>query len=167
MSSCNNQGFIPFSKGDKVWLEAKNLKHSIINSKFTLKREGPFTIIKVLSSIIYQLCLSKTWKIHSVFHASLFTPYQENKVHGQNFPALPPNLIEGEEEYEIKKILRHCGAPSACMFLIRWKGYLAEEDSWIDERELKHAESALEDYKRLHPSIFSPHSSPPTRKTTR
>ena len=55
MSSRNNRGFTPFAKGDKVWLEARNLKRSIANPKFAPKREGPFTIVKVLSPITYQL----------------------------------------------------------------------------------------------------------------
>ena len=75
MSSHNNQGFTPFVKGDKVWLEARNLKHSITNLKFTPKHEGPFTIVKVLSPIMYQLRLPKMWKIHHTFHAFLFMPY--------------------------------------------------------------------------------------------
>ena len=33
MSSRNNRGFTPFAKGDKVWLEARNLKRSIANPK--------------------------------------------------------------------------------------------------------------------------------------
>ena len=165
MTLCNNRGFTPFAKGDKVWLEARNLKRSITNPKFASKCEGPFTIVKVLSPITYQLRLPKMWKIHHTFHASLLTPYRENEVHSQNFPAPPPDLIEGEEEYEIKKILCHRGSPSTRMFLIRWKGYLAEEDSWIAERELKHAKSAPEDYKKLYPSVFSQKPTP-THKTT-
>ena len=118
MSSRNCQGFKPFKKEDKVWSEAKNLKCSITNPKFTPKREGPFTITKVFSLITYQLCLPKTWKIHLVFHASLLSPYHKNSIHGLNFPAPPPDLIEGEEEYKIKKILHHCGTWTAHMFLI-------------------------------------------------
>ena len=118
MSSRSRRGFKPFAKGDKVWLEARNLKRLIINPKFTPKREGPFTITKVLSPIVYQLQLLKTWKIHPVFHASLLSPYRENEVHGKNFPAPPPSLIDGEEEYEIEKIIRHRGAPSSRSFLI-------------------------------------------------
>ena len=156
MSSRNHQGFTPFKKEDKVWLEAKNLKCSITNPKFTPKREGPFTITKVLSLITYQLCLSKTWKIHLVFHTSLLSPYHENSIHGPNFPAPPPDLIEGEKEYEIEKILHHCDTPMAHIFLIQWKGYSAKEDSWVPGWELKHAKSTLNDYKKLHPLTFFP-----------
>ena len=165
MNSCNHKRFSPFQKGDKVWLEARNLKRSIPNPKFTPKREGPFSITKVLSPITYQLRLPKTWKIHPIFHASLLTPYKENSVHGRNFPTPPPDLIDGEEEYEIEKILCHRDSPSSRMFLIRWKGYSAEEDSWIPERNLKHARSALEDYKKLHPSVFFPQTKS-TQQTT-
>ena len=118
MSSHSRRGFKPFVKGDKVWLEARNLRGLIINPKFAPKWEGPFTITKVLSPIIYQLRLPKTWKIHPVFHASLLSPYRENKVHGRNFPAPPPDLINGEEEYEIEKIIHHRGTPSSRSFLI-------------------------------------------------
>ena len=55
MMACSRRGFKPFTKGDKVWLEARNLKRLIINPKFAPKQEGPFTITKVLSPIIYQL----------------------------------------------------------------------------------------------------------------
>ena len=155
MSARSRKGFKPFFKGDKVWLEARNLKCLITNPKFAPKREEPFTITKVLSPIIYQLRLPKTWKIHPVFHASLLSPYHENEIHSQNFPVPPPDLINGEEEYEIEKIIRHCGSPSFRSFLIQWKGYSAKEDSWTPEWNLKHAKSALTAYKALHPSTFS------------
>ena len=152
MSSRSRRGFKPFVKGDKVWLEARNLKHLIINLKFALKREGPFIITKVLSLIVYQLRHLKTWKIHPVFHATLLSPYRENEIHSQNFPAPPPDLSNGEEEYEIEKIIHHRRTPSSRSFLIQWKGYSAKEDSWVPERDLKHAKSTLYSYKTLHPS---------------
>ena len=103
MSSCSQRGFKPFVKGDKVWLEARNLKGLIINLKFAPKREGPFTITKVLSPIVYQLCLPKTWKIHLVFHTSLLLPYRENEVHGQNFPAPPLTLSTGKKNMKSRR----------------------------------------------------------------
>ena len=126
----------------------------MVNPKFAPKQEGPFTVTKVLSPMVYQLCLPKTWKIHPVFHAFLLFPYRENTVHGPNFPPPPPDLINGEEKYKVKKILCHHGTPTKCLFLIQWKGYWAEEDSWIPEQNLKHAKSVLTAYKKLHPTVF-------------
>jgi hypothetical protein len=154
MSARNGREFVPFSKGDKVWLKAKNLKQDLTSRKFALKREGPFTITQVLSPITYQLLLPKTWSIHNVFHTSLLSPYCENPVHGPNFPAPPPDLIEGKEEFEILQILRHRGPLNNRLYLIQWKGYTAEEDTWIPERELKHAKTVLLTYKKAHPIAF-------------
>ena len=47
--------FTPFKVNDKVWLEARNLKQNILDLKFAPKREGPFTITKVLSPLSYEL----------------------------------------------------------------------------------------------------------------
>ena len=50
-----------------------NLKRNVVNPKFAPKREGPFKIMKVLSSTSYQLQIPGSWKIHPVFHSSLLT----------------------------------------------------------------------------------------------
>ena len=51
--------------------------------------------------------------------------------HGINFHEPPPELIEGEEEYEVERVLdsqRH-GRTKKLQFLIQWKGYSAAHDS--------------------------------------
>ena len=52
--------------------------------------------------------LPPTWTIHDVFHAGLLTPYREMKEHGVNFTKPPPEIVDGEEEYEVKAIRDHC-----------------------------------------------------------
>ena len=131
--------FTPREVNDNVWLEARNLKCKILDLKFTPKREGPFTITKVLSPLSYELKLPTLWKIHPVFHASLLSPYHKNDIHGLNFPAPPPDLIDNKEEYEIEQILKHCGPPKNQTYIIRWKGYTTEEDTWFKEMELGNA----------------------------
>ena len=148
MKSLIQSKFTPFITGDKVWLEARNLKRNVINPKFAAKREGPFKVIKVLSSLSYQLEILKSWKIHLVFHASLLTPYKENDIHGPNFPQPPPDLINGEEEYEVERILKHQGHSKRHQYLVRWKGYAADEDSWQHEANLGNASEHLQEYKK-------------------
>ena len=75
----------PFVKGQKVWLDTRNLKMSD-HKKISPRREGLFEIDEVLGPVTYRLKLTETWKIHNVFHAILLWPYIENEVHGGNFP---------------------------------------------------------------------------------
>ena len=98
--------FTPFKKGDKVWLDSRNLK-TIYHKKMKPKREGPLEITEVLGLVTYQLRLPNLWRIHDVFHATLLRSYKENTVYGQNFNKPPPELAEGEEVYEIETILNH------------------------------------------------------------
>ena len=69
------------------------------------KREGPFRITEVLGPLTYRLQPPTSWRIHNVFHVTLLKPYRENETYGQNFPEPPPELVEGEEVYEIETIL--------------------------------------------------------------
>ena len=100
--------YCPFSEGQKVWLEGKNLSMMHPTAKLAPKRFGPFKISRVLFPVVYQLTLLMQWKqkgIHDIFHTSLLTPYHETKAHGANYLKPPPDVIEGEEEYEVEKIL--------------------------------------------------------------
>jgi hypothetical protein len=62
--------FVPFEKGQKVWLDTRNLKMNH-HKKIAPKREGPFEIDEVLGPVTYRLKLPESWKIHNVFHAAL------------------------------------------------------------------------------------------------
>ena len=90
-----------------VWLEGTNLKIGYTSKKIAPKREGPFKITEVLRPITYKLKLPDQWKIHPVFDASLLTPFRETEAHGPNYSNPPPDLIEDEEQYEIKAILAY------------------------------------------------------------
>jgi hypothetical protein len=98
--------FTPFEKNQKVWLDTRNLKISHYK-KIAPKREGPFKIDEVLGPVTYWLKLLESWRIHNVFHATLLRPYIENKVYGNNYPRPLPELLEGEEVYEVETILKH------------------------------------------------------------
>jgi hypothetical protein len=91
--------------GDKVWLEGANLKLTHPKAKLDAKRYRPFLITKEISPVVFQLMLPSQWRIHNVFHASLLMPYKEMEEHGENFAQLPPELIEGQEEYEVEQII--------------------------------------------------------------
>jgi hypothetical protein len=76
--------FVPFKKGQMVWLDSRHLKTNY-HKKMAPKREGLFKIEEVLGPVTYQLKLLESWQIHKVFHATLLCPYRENEVYRKNY----------------------------------------------------------------------------------
>ena len=136
----------PFSKGDLVWLDGRHLKRGHTIPKMSPLREGPFKIEEIMGPVTYKLKLPSQWKIHNVFHGKLLTPYRETDVHGKNFPEPPPDLIEGEEEYEVDSIRDHRKRGKGYQYLVEWKGY--SDETWEPENNLKNATEILQEYKR-------------------
>ncbi len=91
-----------FHLREQVWLDTSHLKLPHQKAKLTPKHLGLFKIIQEISPVAYRLELPPNWRIHYVFHASLLTPYYETAAHGPNFTRPPPDLIDGEEEYEVE-----------------------------------------------------------------
>ncbi len=96
-----------YKLGQQVWLDATHLKLPHQKAKLTPKHLGPFKITKEISPVAYQLALPINWRIHNVFHASLLNLYHETNAHSPNFTHPPPDLIEGEEEFEVERIVAH------------------------------------------------------------
>ena len=102
---------------------------------------------------MYQLTLPVTWKIHLVFHVDLLTPYRETELHSPNFTQPPPDLINGEEEYEVERILdsQHHGRNRKVQYLIKWKGYHDSDNQWVNWDDMT-ANEALQEYKQQYPN---------------
>jgi hypothetical protein len=64
-------------------------------------------------------------------------PYQVTKFHGENFLWPPPELVNGEEEWEVEKIMdTKCkGQGQKLYYLIKWRGFLDGDDSSWESQE--------------------------------
>jgi hypothetical protein len=98
--------FTLFTVGQKVWLDTRNMKTNY-HKKMAPKQEGPFKVEEVLGPVTYRLKLPTTWKIHNVFRAVLLKPYIKTEVHGENFSRPIPDILDGEEVYNVETILKH------------------------------------------------------------
>src|SRR6266436_6379117 len=163
-----------FHLREQVWLDASHLKLSHQKAKLTPKRLGPFKVIQEISPVAYRLELPPSWRIHDVFHASLLTPYHETTAHGPNFTRPPPDLINGEEEYEVERIVAHrqFGRQKRLQYLIKWKGYPESDNTWepagqVHAPELiKHYQSAATHQSsaaHLQSAIMKVHQSAPSQ----
>jgi len=63
---------------------------------------------------------------------------------------MPPKsvIIEGEEEFEVEKILNKKMVREKEKFLVRWKGYMVEKDTWENKENLKNAKELVEEFEK-------------------
>ena len=55
-------------------------------------------------------------------------------------------VIEGEEEWEVEKILNKRKVRGKDKFLVRWKGFTAEGDTWESRENLQNAGDLLREF---------------------
>ena len=146
----------PFTAGDRVWLEGTNLNlPANVTPKLSPRRYGPFKVIEAISNAAFKIELPSHWKIHNIFHASLLTPYRETEAHGPNWIEPPPDIIEGEPEWEVEQVLqsRRFGRTKKKQYLVCWKGYSPLHDSWVDEQDIN-ATDLVSDFYASHPTAI-------------
>ncbi|QRW23267.1 Retrotransposable element Tf2 protein [Rhizoctonia solani] len=133
---------LEYSVGKKVWLDGKNVELRTNSNKLDPKQLGPFEITEKLSSHAYHLKLLETLKIHNMFYVGLLS--KTHKSPNQLFPEHPPpETIEGEEEYKVEQIIDSKRQQGKWFYLIKWKGYGPEDNSWEPEELLKHSQEEI------------------------
>jgi hypothetical protein len=105
-----------------------------------------------MSAVNYRLELPTQWSIHPVFHIDLLMPYHETPIHGTNYQHPPPDLVEGEEEYEVETVLasRRFGRGKKLQYLVKWKGYPDSDNQWINKEDI-FADDAIREFKSSNP----------------
>ena len=92
------------------------------HKKMAPKCKGPFEIKEVIGPVTYQLKLPDT--------------------------APPPDIIDGEEVYQIETILKHRKRGHGYQYLIKWEKYPILEASWELEGLFSEDGDLLELYKK-------------------
>jgi len=127
-----------YKVGDLVLLSMKDLKWQMKerrSKKLTECFVGPYKVKGIVSSNAIELELPNSIKIHPVVNVSRVQLYK-SQVKGQKKILPKPVIIKGEEEFEIEKILNKRTVRGKEKFLVRWKGYMAGEDTWENRENL-------------------------------
>jgi len=96
-----------YKVGDLVMLSTKDLKYQMVGRRTEKLMErfvGPYKIKKIVSTNAVELELPSTIKIHPVVNISRVRRYI-GQVEGQRKEQPLPVIIEGEEEWEVERIL--------------------------------------------------------------
>ena len=73
--------------------------------------------------------------------------YRE-QVEGQKKIPPPPVEVEGEKEYEVEEILDRQERRGKTRYLVKWKGYTAEENTWKGLENLKNTREEIEEFEK-------------------
>ena len=104
-----------------------------------------YEIEEVMSKNIVKLKLPISMRIHPVVNVSRVVRYRE-LVKGQRIEEPKPVEIEGVEEQEVEKILNKRKVWKVEKYLVCWKGFTAENDTWEREEDLENAREVVEEF---------------------
>jgi len=128
---------ITLTVGQLVLLSSKNIRITTTGTPKLLPRYlGPFKVIKLIGKAAVKLSLPPSWHIHPVFHVSLIKVWK-----GADTPEVSTVEVEGLPEYQVDTILSHKvqsrgRGRSVTLFLVNWKDFGDEHNSWEPESAL-------------------------------
>ena len=91
-------------------------------------------------------------------------PHIPDTIPGRIPPQPPPLVIDGEEEWEVEEILDSQKKPRTRLpilrnmeYLVRWKGYGPEHNSWEPAENLENSPELVETFHRRFPNALRYH----------
>ena len=108
---------------------------------------GLYAIEKVVSLNAVKLQLPTSMRIHPVVNVSRIVRYKK-QIKGQKKEEGKPVEVERVEEWEVEKILNKKKMRRVVKYLIRWKRFTAEGDTWKRRENLKNAEELIEEFEQ-------------------
>ena len=119
----------------------------IPTKKLTERYVGPYVIEEVVSTNVVKLQLPSSMRIHPVVNVSRIVRYKE-QIKGQKKEEGKPVEVEKVKEWEVEKILNKKKMRGIEKYLIRWKGFMVEGDTWERKENLKNVEELIKEFEQ-------------------
>lgn len=149
-----------FKTGDKVFLR---LHHGytlpdVTNRKLSNQRAGPFKVIRKIGHLAYELELPSTMKIHPVISIAQLEPaptgadpFNRPPVNDEP-PAVEMEFPEQDpDQFEVERVADRRKVRQRFQYLVKWKGYRPQYNSWHGLQDLTHCMDLVNDYDRAFP----------------
>ena len=136
--------------GDKVLISTKDFSAELMKramKKLTEKFIGPYVVKKIVLENAVELELLASLRVHPVVNVRRLMKYRD-QVEGQKKIPPPPVKIAGEKEYEIEEILDRQERRGKIRYLVKWKGYTVEGNTWEELENLKNAMEKVEEFEK-------------------
>jgi len=137
-----------YKPGDQVYLDVSDIKTTRPSPKLSHHRLGPFEIEHQVGLLAYCLKLPHGMRqLHPVFNVVKLFTTPEDPILGRKLQAPPPPIIiDREEEWEVEEMLDSCWHQRRFQFLIKWKGFSREHNSWEAVSDVKALDLVAEYY---------------------
>jgi len=135
--------------GDKVLISTKDFLMELmkrVTKKLTEKFIELYVVRKIVSENAVELELPALLRIHLVVNIRRIVKYREQVEKQKKIP--PPVEVAGKKEYEVEKILDRQDKRGKMKYLVKWKGYTAEENMWERIKNLKNAMEKVEEFEK-------------------
>jgi hypothetical protein len=138
--------------GDRVWLDATDIKTTRPSTKLAHRRLGPYPVERKVGHDSYRLRLPISLRrLHPVFSIVKLTPAPADPFPGRRAAPPPePVLVDGENQYEVEQILDSRLRYRRVEYLVKWKGYGVGENMWVPHYNVE-APAAVAAFHRNHP----------------
>jgi len=144
-----------YQVGDLVMLSGRNIKTRRPSRKMDHKNHGPFQVERIITPVAVRLTLPRKWKIHNVFHVSLFEPYRTSEKRAPRDPAKilwEADDVEQSEEYDVEAVeasREHGrGNRKRILYLVKWLGYDEKTEEPFDNFSVGGLEKLREFHRR-------------------
>ena len=136
--------------GDKVLISMKDFSMELMKramKKLTEKFIGPYVVKKIVSENTVELELPALLRIHLVVNVRRIVKYRE-QIKGQKKIPPPPVEVAGKKKYKVEEILDRQERRGKTKYLVKWKGYMAEENTWAGLENLKNARGKIKEFEK-------------------
>jgi hypothetical protein len=125
-----------------------------ISHKLSPQRVGPFTVVKPVGKLAFELDIPPTWKIHRVISIAHLEPYKADPF-DRSIPALPDTIADDDgehQEWEVEEIVNHRfnRRRKREEWFVKWKNCGPEQNTWEPIENLSNSLDVLDEFRSLH-----------------
>jgi hypothetical protein len=141
--------------GDLVWINGSNIQTTRPSRKLGHRNLGPYPVERHIGHGAYRVKLPPSLRcLHPVFLIVKLLPAADDPIPGRRAkPPPPPVLVEGNEEFEVEKILNSRICWCRLEYLVKWKGYDSGHNSWAAHYNV-HVPDVITDFYHLNPGAL-------------
>jgi hypothetical protein len=153
-----NRRRIPAPKlkpGDLVWIDGSDIQMTRPLQKLSHCNLGLYPVERRIGHGAYRIKLPPSLRrLHPVFPIMKLLPAADDPIPGRwAKPPPPPVLVEGNEEFEVEKILNSHICWHCLKYLVKWNGYDSGHNSWATHYNV-HAPDVITDFYCLNPGAL-------------